>query len=221
MKSSKNKVAKSNASYHQRRRIYNFLLYLQSFFPLILSHHPECKRFDGHTLKIGKYGLCIGCFVGYPTAILGLFNIRFFNLGTIFPSSLFLTIGITLLMSYIMSPLNLAKKRSIKIIQKIAIGIGSSFLLWWILNLPINANTKYTLFLIILGSLLSLFSLHHVLSFYKTCKRCDTPFNWAICSGFNSIKSNLEKSHLNNFFKLMDGLPKLRIRESIKNFEEE
>ena len=183
--------------------------------PLILSHHPECERFEGHTIKIGKYGLCIGCFVGYPSVIIGLIFIRIFNLGRIIPPILFLTLGIAFIASFIASPLNLTKNKSIKIIQKIIIGIGSSFLFWWVLDLPININSKFILFLVIFGSLLSLFNLHHIYSFYRTCKKCQTPFKWATCSGFTSIQNNLQKDGLNNFFKFMDGVPKIRLRKSL------
>jgi len=216
----KKKTLEPNASLKRRGKIQNFLLYFKSFLPLILSHHPECERFQGHTIKIGKYGLCIGCFVGYPAAIIGLIIIRILNLGSIIPSIFFFIFGIVFIASFIASPLNLIKTKSIKIIQKIIIGIGSSFLFYWILDLPININFKFNLFLIILWSLLSLFNLHHIYSFYKMCKKCQTPFEWATCSGFNSIKNNLHKYRLNDFFKFMTGLPKLRIRKSLTKSEE-
>jgi len=60
------------------------LLTLKSFFPLFLSHHPECKHFKGHTIKVGKVRLCIGCFIGYPSAILGIFLIYVIDLKSIY-----------------------------------------------------------------------------------------------------------------------------------------
>ena len=60
-------------------KIKRFFLYLRSFGPLFLSHHPECERFKEHTINIGRIKLCIGCFVGYPTAILGIYMLSFLN----------------------------------------------------------------------------------------------------------------------------------------------
>jgi len=37
---------------------------------LLLSHHPLCEKFESHTFKVGKYHLCKGCFLGYPTAVI-------------------------------------------------------------------------------------------------------------------------------------------------------
>ena len=80
----------------KRNKISNALLYVISFWPLLLSHHPECEKFKNHTLNIGKIRFCIGCFIGYPIAILGMFLIPILRIPQIIPYDLFLLISLIL-----------------------------------------------------------------------------------------------------------------------------
>jgi hypothetical protein len=182
------------------QKILKLFSYLRAFWPLFLSHHPECRAFDNHTLNIGKIRFCIGCFIGYPTALLGIFGIDFFKLYRFIPFDYFLIISIVLLSTFFLSPLHLTENKKVKIIQKIMIGLGASFLFWYIMSRPnpriVNIFTFYISFSLLLGVL----NLYHVLGFVMKCYKCDTPFLWGVCGGFKSIVNHFEKYGLENFF---------------------
>ena len=94
--------------------------------PFLLSHHPDCDKFAiNHTINVGKYRFCIGCFVGYPTAIIGILAFYFLNLVNLLDSLFLLVIALILLATFFLSPLNLTKIKTIKIIQKFLINIYS------------------------------------------------------------------------------------------------
>jgi len=180
----------------KRKRFIYFYLYLKSFSPLLLRHHPMCEKYEGHCFRIYKLELCMGCFLGYPTALMGIFIISFFHLYNYLLPAHFLFISIILIGSFILSPLKLTKYRQIKIIQKILIGFGASFLFWWIWILPNDFFTNLVLFTLIFGPLLTIFNVYHFYSIYKTCKSCEFCFNWNICPGFKEIKSRLSKNKM-------------------------
>jgi hypothetical protein len=184
----------------KRSKTINAILYVFSFWPLLLSHHPECDKFNNHTLNIGKVRLCIGCFVGYPIAILGIFLIPLLKISSVIPVDDFLIISIVLLATFILSPLKLTNIKVIKIIQKALIGLGSSFLFWYIMTRPnpqyVNILTFYISFTLILGIL----NFYHALGFIMKCYKCETPFSWGSCGGMRSITHIFEKYGLKNFF---------------------
>jgi hypothetical protein len=184
----------------KRSRFIKAILYIISFWPLLLSHHPECDKFNNHTLNFGKIRLCIGCFVGYPIAILGMFLIPILRIQQLIPYDYFLFISIILLATFIMSPLKLTKNKTIKIIQKALIGLGSSFLFWFIMTRPNPRIVNIFIFYFSFGAILAILNIYHVLGFVMTCYKCETPFLWGTCGGFNSIIKNFEKHELENFF---------------------
>jgi hypothetical protein len=176
---------------------------IKSFLPLILSHHPNCGDFKTHTIKIKGYQFCIGCFVGYPSALIGMGLIGLSYLPLILSSEAFFIIGAILIFSFILSPLGIIRSKPIKIIQKFTIGMGASFTYWGIRLLTIPRTDKYVLFLLIFGPLVSILNLYHTYGFLKTCKKCATPFNWAICDGFKMIRENFARYNLYNYLEPM------------------
>jgi len=151
---------------------------------LILTHHPNCDKFKNHTFKIGKYHFCIGCFIGYPTALVGIFVIQFLNLVKSFDSIYFISIALPLIATFLLSPLNLTKLKSIKFIQKFFIGLGSSFLFWWVWSLPNPIHINILIFFLIFSPLMMALNAYHAYGLYKTCKRCEYAMNWNSCPGF-------------------------------------
>jgi hypothetical protein len=53
-----------------------FIIFFKNYYRLFISHHPVCENFQGHTIMIGKYHVCRGCFFGY----LGCFFMLIYNL---------------------------------------------------------------------------------------------------------------------------------------------
>ncbi len=203
---------------HNQKKIIRFWLYLKSFFPMFLSHHPECDKFEDHTIKIAGLKLCIGCFIGYPTAILTFLVLNYFSFIKLIPIQLTLLLGIVFISFFFLSPLNLIKNRNSKICQKVIIGIGAALLLMWIMELPnlkrvnlyIAYNTLYFLLLVL--------NLYHVYGNLNKCYKCETPFDWGRCSGFCSIRKRIEKFNLKNFLTDLEGFShKITARRALKN----
>ncbi len=180
-------------------KIKKLLLNIKSFLPFFFSHHPECEKFKEHTINVGKIKLCIGCFIGYPTAIGALFLIRILNLYLLFSTQPFFFLSVVLLGTFFLSPLKLTENKKIKIIQKFLIGIGAAMLFNWIMERPysfkVNIRTAFIVFYI----LLVILNLHHVYGILSSCYMCKTPFSWGRCAGFSNIRAKMEKNGLNNF----------------------
>jgi len=181
------------------------LLTLKSFLPLIISHHPECEHFKGHTIKLGRVRLCIGCYIGYPSAILGILLIDILNLRSFFSLQAFQNIGILFLLFFFLSFTGITNIKIIKIVQKFLTGIGSSFLFWSIWYQPISYNERYFTFATVFGLIIAVLNLYHVYGFYRNCHRCDTPFGWHVCTGFESIRLKVRSNNLGNFFETFEG----------------
>ena len=111
-------------------------LYIKGLRPMLLSHHPNCKDFERHTIKIGKYRFCIGCYVGYPTAIVGAILIYILNFTINFSSQFLFVVGAILMSSFLLSPLKLTKKKIVKVLQKATFNLGGAFLFIYIWSLP-------------------------------------------------------------------------------------
>ncbi len=184
-----------------------------------MSHHPECERFKNHTLNYKRIRLCIGCFIGYPTAIISILILGVFNLHRLISSRYLLIFGILFIASFVLSPLNLTKIKFVKIVQKFLIGLGSALIFWGVWSLPNSNLTNFTISFTILIKLFIIFNLYHTYSFYRTCINCKTPFDWSKCSGVSSIRQNLIKYSLTNIFEAFDEINKriLRKRENKKS----
>ena len=171
---------------------------------LLLSHHPVCEKFGNHTINIGKYRFCIGCYVGYPSALIGIIIIPLLNLVDIFNSFCFLITALVLISAFILSPLNLTKIKAIKIIQKFLIGLGSAFLFWyiWTLQNPFFLNFFY--FILVFGLLLILLNVYHGYGFLKICKKCEYSMDWNNCPGFKKINECFEKHNINFAFNAQE-----------------
>jgi hypothetical protein len=99
---------------------------------ILLNHHPEREKFKNHTIKLVSCHFCIGCFVGYPTAIIGILLFRIFEFYALFNPNTLLLLGTAFLLFLLLSPLNLTNQNVVKIFQKLCIALGSIFLFWWI-----------------------------------------------------------------------------------------
>jgi len=209
----KENIVSKEISESKRAKIKKGFLSVGSFFPLFLSHHPQCEQFKGHTLKLGNLRLCIGCFVGYSSAIITLFLINIFKLEEHIPLSYFLFFSIIFLATFILSPLTLTKIKAIKIIQKILIGMGGTFLFIWIINLPNSPKENFLIFFITFSILLSVLNSYHVYGFLHTCYQCETPFDWGNCAGFENIRFRFKKFELHNFLRNMDNFSNTLIQK--------
>ena len=203
-----------------RSKILTAILAIIAFWPLLISHHPECDKFNNHTINIGKVRFCIGCFIGYPTAIIGILLIDILNISHVIPTDYFFVISIIFISTFFMSPLHLTRIKKVKILQKFLIGLGSSFLFWWIWSLPNPPLTNYFIFSYTFTILLGVMNFYHVYGFLGTCYKCNTPFSWGRCNGFDTIRSNFTKFKVVNFLYHFDDLTKqVEERKKRKNLK--
>ncbi|MHA2007846.1 MAG: hypothetical protein ACXABO_04900 [Promethearchaeota archaeon] len=194
-----------NESNDNRGKVKKFLLYGKSFLPFFLSHHPECENFKEHTLNFGKIKLCIGCFIGYPTAFGALLLIQVLDLGNFFYSPFFLVLSVIFLGTFIFSLVHLTKNKTVKIIQKILIGLGAALLFNWIMKLPNLFRVNLRIAFITFNILLVVLNLYHVYGILGSCYKCNTPFNWGICPGFYNIRIRMKKNRLDDFLLKFNG----------------
>lgn len=183
----------------KQSRLRKVFLYGKSFIPFFFSHHPECEYFKGHTLKCGKIKLCIGCFIGYPTAFFALLLIRLLDKDNFFNSDLFFILSMIFLGTFFLSPLKLTKNKMIKIIQKFLIGFGAALLFNWIMERPYSKKTNLRIASITFYIILIILNIYHAYSILGSCYKCETPFNWGMCSGFCTIRDRMKENELNNF----------------------
>lgn len=182
----------------KKRQIFAYLKILK---PIILSHHPNCGKFENHVIKIGKYRLCIGCFIGYPTAFITISIINLLHLQEMLSSQLFVALGIILLSFFIISLVNLTKIKWVKILQKFLIGIGAGFLFWGLWKLPNSSIINFTLLYITFSVILGVLNGYHAYGFYRMCKKCEYSLNWRACPGFKNIYDEIEKESLKSKIK--------------------
>lgn len=197
-------------------RFKKILLYVKSFLPFFLSHHPECKYFKGHTINCGKIRLCIGCFIGYPTVFLTVFLLAMLDTNNFFSSDFFFILSFVFLGTFFLSLLNLTKKKIIKIIQKFLIGVGAALLYNWIMKRPNPRNINSKTAFIIFYPLLIILNLYHAYGILGSCYKCETPFNWGICSGFNNIRERMKNNNLENFLLKFESFS-LKLQEKRAN----
>lgn len=96
---------------------------------MVFSHHPPCNKYKSHTFRIGQYNFCIGCYVGYPAAVAGIIFGSWLYLGNATSLYLLLGIGFTCYLTFLFSFSRYSEKKPVKMSQKLAIGLGSGFLL--------------------------------------------------------------------------------------------
>ena len=108
--------------------------------------------------------------------------------------------------------------QSTKFVKKMLIGIGAASLFVYIRNLPNSSIMNRIIIIIVFTFLVSLLNGYHTLSVLKTCYDCETPFDWAHCSGFKSITTSMEKYNLKNILlELEDLSQKILKRRKLKN----
>ncbi len=185
----------------------DLFLYLISFIPIMISHHPECERFKAHVFHCGRVKLCVGCFIAYPTGVLALTLFFFIRLDKIFSPLMLLFLAFIFNAFTLLSLTGLTRNKIIKSVQKGAIAVGVAFLLTWIKAIPlsISLSTKITFSLSIIVVFLGVYNFKHVFTFLNTCYHCPFIFQWWRCPGFTSMREKWEVHGLPNVLVSMEG----------------
>ena len=146
----------------------------KSVAPMIISHHPPCERYENHTINIGRLKFCIGCFIGYPSAILSILLIKILYNRNSFNLIPILILGFIFSLAQLLSLTSLPEIKSIKIIQKFLIGVGSGFIiifLYQTINIP--ELFKLVVIFIAISILVIPIGFLHYRTSIKTCENCE------------------------------------------------
>lgn len=174
--------------------MHKFFQQLKDFFknygPLLLSHHPSCSRYQDHTLNISKLRLCIGCFIGYPSALLSIIIGNYLIYPSVSQKIWLLLIGIFMFLFQFLSLTKLTEIKIIKIIQKFLIGWGAGQVLvvsyhWFSGSVLMKLIGVWGVMLIFMGPI----SFLHYRSLRDTCENCPERGNSLDCIYFHSKKS--------------------------------
>ena len=60
---------------YKKSSVSKWFYILRAAKPLLLSHHPNCDRFQNHVINIKGHRICFGCLIIYPTLILSIITI--------------------------------------------------------------------------------------------------------------------------------------------------
>lgn len=72
------------------------------------------------------------------------------------------------------------------------------------MDLPNPRSTNIIIVIITILVMILILNLYHIYGFMNTCSNCETPYNWGHCSGFETIRNNIEKNNLFNFLTFIE-----------------
>jgi hypothetical protein len=164
-----------------RDRIQQFYIENSSY---IWAHHPICPDFRDHTLNIGKYRLCIGCFIGYPAAILGIV-LTVFIFPKIMDNITLIIISVLCESAVSWSLFTWTKHKWIKIGQKFVFGFGAGiFLAYGFLYLVWDLWIRIIIVMVVFFNLNAIMFALHYRSHWKICAQCQLPKQGKFCPGY-------------------------------------
>lgn len=172
------------------KKFKRFFLFLSDSRLLLLSHHPNCSRFEGHVYHLGKYKLCIGCFTFYPTILITIMlTILLVDLSLINLFYLFY-IAHAFFIPIILNIVGLTRYKTLKILSKVSIGIGVGFYIVSVLFMPFFFIIKILLLLQInfFTGVIAYIRMKHIL---RDCNECEYEGNWDICPAMKPIMDKL------------------------------
>jgi hypothetical protein len=161
--------------------------------PIMLSHHPICEEYNDHSFRMFGRDFCIGCFIGYPSAIIALIIGYLSGLFFLFNGTILLLIGIVFNLSYLLSIFGLTKRKPIKIVSKILIGIGSAFVIAAIMTIPLLIYLRLFIVLIFTQIVTAIMGLKRQKEMNKICNACEYQNNRNICPGMGVIQQNMKR----------------------------
>ena len=138
---------------------------------ILLSHHPDCEKFENHTFNIRGIRLCVGCLAFYPTFIIVFSSFYLLGFNSVNYVKL-IYLGMLQSSILLFNFLGLAKAKISKFITKVILGSGIAFILVGILKSPIVFIFKL-LILVNFFAILTVLNFLRVKIMINTCKECD------------------------------------------------
>jgi hypothetical protein len=195
------KKEKDNQKKQKEENRYSLLDYIKSLKPLIFRHHPYCEKFEDHTFSVKGVSFCIGCFIGIPSAIIGVVLIYFLNLFLTLESGVLFIIGLILMSTFLLSPLKLTKYQPVKFAQKILFNLGAAFIFWWVIYLPNPLLYNLLFGFFVYMTAITFLNVYHTFSIFRKCKKCEFEMDWESCPGFKDIMDYINENELPNIYK--------------------
>ncbi len=158
---------------------------LKKYKYYIFAHHPKCDKFNNDTFRIGSTEFCIGCFIGYPSALIGIF-IGYFAFFLPKFNPIILIAGSFLMMcTILLSFTTLTEIKVVKIFQKFFVGLGSGIFIGTAYFI-IPGGHLLKIFATLLSILLLNFPIQvlHYRNMNKKCDACEYEPGWNQCLGF-------------------------------------
>jgi hypothetical protein len=152
---------------------------------MLISHHPVCDHYIDHTIKIKGHNFCIGCYVGYPSGVLGWIFVYFVIIYELLHPWVLLGMELGLMMGFTLSLTKLTKNKKIKILQKFIVGFGAGmFIGHFYITYPGNDIARVLLTLMGISVLNTPMLLLHVRNHNKICDLCQYEPGWGRCPGY-------------------------------------
>ena len=158
-----------------------------------LSHHPLCTSFTEDLLQIRGWKLCLGCAISYPLAIIVIIGSIWLPYGN-WDWKLLAMTGIPLGLLQLLSTIGLTKKRILKIIIKIILGIGLGLTALFILKIPLPFPIRMLIF-IVGAQLASIPAGLRSRNIKKKCEECPYNAEWGSCPGYIGTSYNNGTEH--------------------------
>ena len=176
--------------------------FLRNITPLLLSHHPNCSKFENHVFHVGKIKICAGCSVVYPTILVSMIVVYIMNLYVIMPFEFLLFTGILFSIPRIaIIPKNNVRK-AFKTMINLAFGMGVSLCIFGIFTLPFLLIVNLVIF-ILFFFLMGFVSYSHFKKIITTCNSCIYHRKWSACPGFKELYMRIRAEQKQCSFKII------------------
>ncbi len=161
-----------------------FLHKIKKYKYYIFAHHPKCENFNNDTFRIRSTEFCIGCFIGYPSALIGIFiGYYAFFLPKLNPYIL-IAAQFLMISTIFLSFTSLTEKKVVKIFQKLFVGLGSGIFIGTTYFLfPGGQTTKIIVTVFIILFLNAPIQVLHYRNMNKICDGCEYQPIWNQCPG--------------------------------------
>jgi hypothetical protein len=156
--------------------------------PILLSHHPNCRKFENHIADFNGKKVCLGCIIIYPTLIISLLTLIL--LGILWIEIIgwyLLPLGLVLFSIKFFNVQN----KPLKVIVNILVGISGAMFILGTFSLPIFFILQILVFILFtLGvSFLAFLKLKRKL---RVCsENCEYKGQWHLCPGLNVVYHNI------------------------------
>ncbi len=169
---------------YKKSSVSKWFYILRAAKPLLLSHHPNCDRFQNHVINIKGHRICFGCLIIYPTLILSIITIFISKnqVNNLFEWH-FIIIGAALVSLKIID----LEKKSYKLIINLFTGIGVALAIFSIFELPFDLwiNVIILILFILFTGFLAGYKFDKKM---KVCKNeCEYKRDWSQCPGLKEV----------------------------------